>query len=159
MSAIIEKKATNPYTYKTNKKTLILNKTIYADDGAYFSSSREGAQQATTPVSDFASATGTIVKPTKSFCYSNTKGERVKVRIYTKEGFETYDLQEVDDKAYYRHLGNVQNADGDQSLKNITMHDGSKYEGILSRTKRNMAALKSRNIAGAGVIQVIKTVI
>jgi len=95
MSAAVEKKAKAPYEYNTPEGTLKTNKCIYADDATYMSRTRSGGQTLTTVVSDFASCTGTIIKPEKSYTYATKIIEPLKVRMYinTKEKFRTYNLK------------------------------------------------------------------
>jgi len=97
---------------------------------------RKGAQKVIDAVSDFAICTGTMVKPEKSFIYSTRKGEAIKVR--TMEDKESgyshyYALKEIGRKDFFRHLGNIQTAEGRTSVLNVDMYDGTKKEGIKQR--------------------------
>jgi len=161
MSSAIETKATDPCIYETPQGTLTTNKCVYADDSTGMSRTRQGAQVLTTTISDSASCTGTIVKPEKSYSYSTAAGEPLVVRTYTGKdnGFISYPLKQISDADYYRHLGNIQNSKGHTNIKDKTMHDGSTMPGVLSNLRRDIRALKSRNITGAAAIQVLKIVI
>ena len=64
-------------------------------------------------------------------------------------------MRELGEKDYYRHLGNVQNAKGSNPLNEIRMHDGTIYENIEAKTRRNLTNLRARNITPAGVRQII----
>jgi len=123
MCAAIDQKAKQPYEYKTTQGTLKITKTLYVDDGTYMSKTRKGAQKAIGAVSDFAICTGTIVKPEKSFIYSTRKGEEIKVRTMEdkESGYSHYALKEIRRKDFFRHLGNIQTAEGRTSLLNVEM--------------------------------------
>ena len=73
----INENSTEPYTIKTQNKTAKLTKYIYADDGTYFQSSRKGAQRLMNAIDTFCAAVGIIVKPTKSYVYSNMTGPQM----------------------------------------------------------------------------------
>ena len=68
-------------------------------------------------------------------------------------------MRELGEEDYYRHLGNVQNAKGNNPLTEIQMHDGTIYENIEAKTRRNLTNLRARNITPAGVRQIIKMVV
>ena len=55
---------------------------MYADDGTYFQSSRKGAQRLMTAIDTICAAVGIIVKPTKSYVYSNTTGPSIVSTTY-----------------------------------------------------------------------------
>ena len=65
-----------------------ITKVIYADDGTYFQRTRKGGQIVMNSVADFATATGIIVKPTKSYMYSNCPGEPIHIRSYEQTNTE-----------------------------------------------------------------------
>lgn len=67
-SAYVESKAYMPCSYgkEKNKLKLKQKKVVYADDGTYLSSTRTGAQKVFNAVADFSTATGIMIKPTKS---------------------------------------------------------------------------------------------
>jgi len=125
------------------------------------SKTRKGAQRVIDAVSDFAICVGTIVKPEKSFAYSTREGEEIKVRtMENKEsGYSHHALKEIRRKDFFRHLGNIQTAEGRASVLNVDMYDGTKKEGIKQRQERNIRIMKARNITGAGAMQVLKVVI
>jgi len=138
MCAAIDQKAEQPYEYKTTQGTLKITKTLYADDGTYMSKTRTGAQKVIGAVSDFAICTGTIVKPEKSFVYSTREGEEIKVRTTEdkESGYSRYALKEIGSTDFFRHLGNIQTAEGRTSVLNVDMYDGTKKEGIKQRQWR-----------------------
>ena len=119
MSAYVESKASSPYTNGRGKYKLKLNKVIYADDGTYLSSTRKGAQKVLNAVADFATATGIMIKPAKSYTYSNREGPPLTVTTYEQSNTKyklrnklVTKLDELEETSYFRHLGNVQNAEG-----------------------------------------------
>ena len=59
-------------------------------------------------------------------------------------------MNEFGENECFRHLGNVQNAKGHNPLKPIAMHDGTVYENIETKTRRNLTNLRARNITPAG---------
>ena len=132
---------------------------MYADDGTHFSRTRGGIQQAIHATSDFASATGVIIKPEKSYCYLTKNGPPITIRKYTSRGFEYSNMKELSKSVYYKHLGNVQNAEGGQTIKDIPLHDGSTHTGIYNKIKRHINTLLSRNITAAGTMQVLNLVL
>ena len=166
MSAYVETKATSPYIYGRGKHKLSLNKVIYADDGTYLASSRQGAQRVLNAVAEFATATGIMIKPAKSYTYSNRPGEPLTVTTYEKSNTK-YKLRnkvvtvlaELDETHYFRHLGNVQNAQGHTPTEPTVMYDGSTQDNILTKVRKSMAALAARNITVGGVMQVLQAVV
>ena len=60
---------------------------------------------------------------------------------------------------FFRHLGNIQNAKGKNSIKNTIMYDGTHQMNVLDKTSLNMKALLSRNITIGGTLQVLKSVV
>ena len=60
---------------------------------------------------------------------------------------------------YFRHLGNIQNAKGDTPITSTKMYDESTQDNILTKVTNNMNAANSRNITGAGLVQVLNAVI
>ena len=66
----------------TQKRQQKITKVIYADDGTYFQQTREGAQKIVNTISTFATATGTIIKPEKSYIYSNQKERPINITTY-----------------------------------------------------------------------------
>ena len=166
MSAYVETKASRPYTYGTGKHQIKLNKVIYADDGTYLASTRRGAQRVLAAVADFATATGIMIKPAKSYTYSNREGPPLKVTTYEKSNTRfklrnrvVTELDELGENDYFRHLGNVQNARGHTPTEPMVMYDGSKQENILAKVSKSMAALSIRNITIGGVMQVLQAVV
>jgi hypothetical protein len=166
MSAYVESKASSPYTYGRGKYKLKLNKVIYADDGTYLSSTRKGAQKVLNAVADFATATGIMIKPAKSYTYSNREGPPLTVTTYEKSNTRyklrnklVTKLDELEETSYFRHLGNVQNAEGHTPTEPMIMYDGSKQDNILAKVSRSMAALAIRNITIGGVMQVLQAVV
>jgi len=89
------------------------------------SKTRKGAQKVIGAVSDFAICTGTIVKPEKSFIDSTRKGEEIKVRTMEdkESGYGHCALKEIGRKDFFRHLGNIQTAEGRTSVLNVEMYD------------------------------------
>ena len=67
--------------YKTgepHRKGTQIHKIIFADDGTYFTKSREDMQIIADAIAEFCAATGIVVKPEKNYVYSNTEGEPIK---------------------------------------------------------------------------------
>ena len=166
MSDYVEQNSKAPYEYDTKKATKKFTKVIYADDGTYFQQTREGAQKIVNAISNFATTTGIIIKPEKSYIYSNQKGNPIMITTYDGKdennklkNKQKQAMKELGDKDYFRHLGNVQNAQGHNPLKTTEMHDGTIYENIEAKTRRNLTNLRARNITPAGVRQIIKMVV
>jgi len=166
MSAYVEKYTNDPYIYGHNEHQCAITKVIYADDGTYFQRTREGAQRAMDCVSNFATATGIIVKPTKSYIYSNSPGKAVTITTHEQSNTK-YTLQtpvytaltELADTAFFKHLGNIQTANGKSTIYDVEMYDASYQGNIFNKVNRNMAALASRNITAGGTLQVLKSVV
>ena len=117
-------------------------------------------------VADFATATGIMIKPAKSYTYSNREGPPLTVTTYEKSNTKyklrnklVTKLDELEETSYFRHLGNVQNAEGHTPTEPMVMYDGSKQDNILAKVSRSMAALASRNITIGGVMQVLQAVV
>ena len=114
----------------------------------------------------FATATGIIVKPTKSYMYSNTPGPPISIVTYEQSN-TAYKLQqpkhthlrELGDNDFFRHLGNIQNAKGENSINKVNMYDGTEQTNIFEKVKNNMKALMARNITAGGTLQVLKSVV
>ena len=165
MSEYVEKMSKDSYIYGKNDFQLKITKVIYADDGTYFQKSRKGGQNIMNAVATFATATGIVVKPSKSYVYSTDKGSPIMIPTYdqshdSKLGKVTKTkLKELGENDFFRHLGNIQNAKGENSIKNTIMYDGSQQMNILDKTALNMKALLSRNITIGGTLQVIKSVV
>ena len=113
----------------------------------------------------FATATWIVVKPSKSYMYSTDKGHPITIPTYDQSqnkilGKQTKTkLKELGEKDFFRHLGNVQNAKGENSKKNTIIYDGTQQMNILEKTSLNMKALLSRNITIGGTLQVFKSVV
>ena len=73
MSDYVEQNSKAPYEYDTKTTMKKFTKVIYADDGTYFQQTRKGAQQIVDAISTFATATGIIIKPEKSYIYTLTR--------------------------------------------------------------------------------------
>ena len=84
MCTYVESKVTKPYKYGEGQHKLTINKVIYADDGTYLSHTRSGAQTVLTAVADFSTATGIMIKPPKSYTYSNRPGKPLHITTYEK---------------------------------------------------------------------------
>ena len=56
-------------------------------------------------------------------------------------------------------MNNIQNAKGDTPIKSTKMYDESTQDNILTKVTNNMNAANSRNITGAGLVQVLNAVI
>ena len=116
-------------------------------------------------VATFATALGIVVKPSKSYMYSTDKGPPVTIPTYNQShntilGKQTKTkLKELGEKDFFRHLGNIQNAKGENSINNTIMYDGTQQMNILEKTTLNMKALLSRNITIGGTLQVLKSVV
>jgi len=166
MSAYVEANSKEPYIYGTEGNELAITKVIYADDGTYFQRSRRGGQNVMNSVALFATATGIIVKPTKSYMYSNTPGPPISIVTYEQSN-TAYKLQqpkhthlrELGDNDFFRHLGNIQNAKGENSINKVNMYDGTEQTNIFEKVKNNMKALMARNITAGGTLQVLKSVV
>ena len=177
MSAYVEHEFTDPYEYTTKNETLKVTKVIYADDGTYFQSSRKGAQKVLNAVAGFATATGIVVKPPKSYAFSNQEGNPLVICTCTESTIvrksekgkkvdhtflkeKTYtELKELGDEDFYKHLGNIQNALGDTPTHATEMYDGSQATNLHEKIRQELIALKSRNVTPGGALQAIKTVI
>ena len=166
LSAYVEKNTKEPYVYGQGEHKRAITKVIYADDGTYFQRSRKGGQRAMDCVSNFATATGIVVKPTKSYLYANRSGRPITITTHERSN-TNYNLRkpartaltELGDDDFFRHLGNIQNAKGECTIQNIEMYDGSEQTNIFEKVARNMAALQSRNITAGGALQVLKSVV
>ena len=163
MSEYVDKMSPSPYTYNNKRK---FNKVIYADDGTYFQSHIAGGQKSLNSVGTFATATGVGVKPTKSYVYTNCEGPPLTITTYeqnntnyTLQNKKTSTLKQLLAGDYFRHLGNIQNAKGDTPIKSTKMYDESTQDNILTKVTNNMNAANSRNITGAGLVQVLNAVI
>jgi len=88
MSAYVEANSKEPYIYGSEGNELKITKVIYADDGTYFQRSRLGGQNVMNSVALFATATGIIVKPTKSYMYSNTPGQPLSILAHEQSNTE-----------------------------------------------------------------------
>ena len=168
MSAYVNTKSTKPYTYTTKTQSIDITKVIYADDGTYFQQTRTAAQNVLKAVATFSTATGIIVKPQKSYAYSTCDPTQpLVIDTYTGYSKNTGELtgkvrteiKELKDTDFYKHLGNIQNALGDNPIKPTQLYDGSYTENIYEKINRELKALKSRNITAGGALQAIKTVI
>ena len=140
-------------------------KTIYADDGNYFSSTRRGSQKQATAISHFCSSTGIVVKPSKSFIHSTETGALITLTTYEGNGEyglgqpHTTTLKELAEHDYWRHLGNIQNSKGCTTIKNVKMHDGSVQINIREKVKHNIASLLTRKISITAANTALHTVI
>ena len=166
MCAYVESKATKPYKYGSGQHTLTINKVIYADDGTYLAHARSGAQTVLTAVADFSTATGIKIKPPKSYTYSNRPGKPLRVTTYEQSntnfklrGKQVTELVELTEKEYFRHLGNIQNAQGSTPVTPTYMYDGSTQDNIYNKVARSMSSLASRNITIGGCMQVLQAVV
>lgn len=166
MSAYVDNEAKKPFVHKTKTATTKINKVIYADDGTYFAATRKGAQTTVNAVSDFASATGIMVKPQKSYFYSTEEGEPIAIRTLikkktknTKKELQCTQMNETNITEFSRHLGNTQNAKGEQSIYGTELHDKSIQQGTYEKTRRNINAANSRNPTGRGIKYVLESVI
>jgi len=106
MSAVVDKEATEPYEHHTSKGIVKISKVIYADDGTYIARTRKGVQKIVTAVSDFASRTGTIIKPQKNYTYANHDGPPLKVRMFGQGGERSeYNLTEINETDFLQAPG------------------------------------------------------
>ena len=168
MSAYVNKKSTRPYKYNTRHQTIDITKIIYADDGTYFQKTRQAAQKLLNAVATFSTATRIIVKPQKSCAYSTCAPTQPLV-IDTYTGYNTNTgeltgkvrtkLREVKDTDFYKHLGNIKNALGDNPINPIQLYGMAYTESIYEKINRELKAPKLRNITAGGTLQAIKTVI
>ena len=116
MSEYIGKNTTDAYEYKINETDSVkLSKIIYADDATYFAKSIAGLQSIVTAVANFAMATGVIVKPTKSYWYSNMPGtDTINIQTCGEDGKYglnntcTSIMKRIKEDDYWKHLGNRQ---------------------------------------------------
>ena len=165
LSAYINENSTEPYTIKTKNKTAKLTKIIYADDGTYFQSSRKGAQKLMNAIDTFCAAVGIIVKPTKSYVYSNTTGTPIVSTTYgSGNNFKLGEpreikLTELNENDFFRHLGNIQNIKGEYKLEQTEMYAGSPSDSLINKINRDVKALSSRSVSLGGTLQVLKSVI
>ena len=126
----------------------------------------EGGQKAMNAVGTFATATGIGVKPTKSYVYTNCTGPPITITTYerhntnyTLKNKKITNVKQIKEGDFFRHLENIQNAKGNTPTESTKMYDGSIQTNILTKVTNDMKAANSRNITGAGLIQVLKAVI
>ena len=98
--------------------------------------------------------------------YSTEPGQAITIttygggdKQYKLRGRKDTPLTELSGTDFFRHLGNIQNADGMCKASTVQMYDGSEQENILVKVTKGMAALNSRNLTPGGVMQAIKTVV
>jgi hypothetical protein len=111
-------------------------------------------------------ATGVIVKPTKSYWYSNIPGiHNIHIQTCGEDGTfgltktSTTHMTRIKESDYWKHLGNRQSAGGHNPLNNTVMYDGSIEEGITTKITTSINKLRSRALTADGVIKAIKTVL
>jgi hypothetical protein len=157
LSVYVNTKTPKPYEYTVSdtKRTKII-KTTYADDGNYMSRTHESAKSQATAISSFCTSTGIIVKPQRSYVYTNydvPEENNIEIITYTGDGNfglgtpTITPLKQIKPGGYRRHLGNVQTAMGKTTIHDVKLHDGSTYANILSKTQRNVQSLLSRAIS------------
>ena len=116
-------------------------------------------------IDTFCAAVGIIVKPTKSYVYSNTTGPPIVSTTYgAGENFKLgkpreIKLTELNKNDFFRHLGNIQNIKGEYKLEQIEMYDGSPSDSLINKINRDVKALSSRAVTLGGTLQVLKSVI
>ena len=157
LSAYVDEKSPSPYKYTVSDNvTIKINKTIYADDGNYMSRSRTGGQTQADGISAFCASTGIIAKPEKSYEYSNDpEAETKKIHFTVYGGDGSYGLRELEpvmikqlnENDYFKHLGNIQNAKGDTTMKSVGTYDGTIHENIYTKTQNNINTLVGRKIS------------
>ena len=169
LSAYVNTETTKPYKYTINKeKSIDIIKTIYADDGNYMSRTHKSAKQQAHAISNFSTSTGIIVKPQKSYIYANyviPDNDVIEITTYKGDGKfglgepNVYALKQIKATDFWRHLGNVQNAEGRTTIQDVKMHDGSTFENILTKTKNNINTLKKKAISITAANIAVQTVI
>ena len=108
MSEYVEKMSKDSYIYGEKEFQLKITKVIYADDGTYFQKSREGGQNIMNAVATFATATGIVVKPSKSYMYSTDKGPPITIPTYDQSHNKilgrqtTTKLKELDENDFFQ---------------------------------------------------------
>ena len=159
-------KCKKKYKYGNTEHKLTITKVIFADDGTYLSHTRSGAQRVLTAVAYFSTATGIKKKPPKSYTYSNRPGKPLYITTYEQSdtnfklrGKQVTELVELQEEDYFRHLGNIQNAQGSTPVKPAQMYDGSTQENIFSKVSKSMSSLATRNITIGGCMQVLQAVV
>ena len=165
LSQYVEMNSSQPYTITVKGEKTKFTKTIYADDGTYFQTHRKGIQKIMVAIDEFSAAVGIIVKPTKSYTYS-TK-EMQPITSITWEGKEKYQLgketitklTQLQETDFFRHLGNIQNAEGTYISKPIQMYDKSESDSLYKKIKNDVKALGSRAITLGGTVQMLHTVL
>ena len=85
LSKVVDMNSPESIPLTNNRNGKRINKCIYADDGTYMQRTREAAQTQVDAVAKFAMATGIIIKPTKSYVYSTTKGKPITVEVYERK--------------------------------------------------------------------------
>ena len=107
-----------------------------------------------------------MIKPPKSYTYSNRPGKPLHITTYEKSntnfklrGKLVTELVELKEDDYFRHLGNIQNSQGNTPVAATNMYDGSTQDNIYNKVARSMSALASRNITIGGCMQVLQAVI
>ena len=146
-------------------KEIHAHKVIYADDGTYVSQTKEGMQKIANAIADFSTATGIIVKPEKSYVYSNIENVEIKIDTYKGNGKyklgqpRTTTLVNVTEKSMWRHLGNIQNANGTTVLGDTVMYDGTKHQGIMSKINTLTTVMQKKKLSGGGALRAISCVL
>ena len=105
------------------------------------------------------------MKPTKSYTYS-TKVIHPVTSI-TWEGKEKHQLgketitklTQLKETDFFRHLGNIQNAEGTYISKPVQMYDESESDSLHKKIKNDVKALGSRAITLGGTVQMPHTVL
>jgi hypothetical protein len=84
MCAYLDTKEQQPYKYEVDKGLWTsISKVVYADDSTIFQENAQGAQEMADGVSEFAAASGTIVKPEKSHSCQNKCEDDVYVTTWS----------------------------------------------------------------------------
>jgi hypothetical protein len=106
---------------------------------------------------------------TASYVDTNCEGPPLTITTYEQNNTKNYTLQLQNKKTstfkqllagdYSRHLGNIQNTKGGTPIKSTIMYDEPTQDNILTKVTNNMNAANSRNITGAGLVQVLNAVI
>jgi hypothetical protein len=66
---------------------------------------------------------------------------------------------ELKEDDYFRHLGNIQNAQGNTPAVSAGMYGGSTQYNIYNKVARSMSSLASRNITIGGCMQILQAVV
>ena len=59
-------------------------------------------------------------------------------------------IKEIKTSDFWKHLGNVQNNEGNTVLENVTMYDGSKHKGVVERVTEMINTMRRRKELNEG---------